>query len=58
MRDLNFPDHESNLHPLQWKHGVLNTGCPGKSQVNRSLKFAKLNSVVMKLLAGENKKVI
>ena len=27
-----FPDQESNLHPLPWKHRVLNTGTPGMSQ--------------------------
>ena len=26
-----FPDQGSNLRPLQWKHGVLTTGPPGKS---------------------------
>ena len=26
-----FPNGGSNLHPLQWKHGVLTTGPPGKS---------------------------
>ena len=26
-----FPDLGSNLHPLQWKHGVLATGPPAKS---------------------------
>ena len=25
-----FPDQGSNLCPLQWKHGVLTTGLPGK----------------------------
>ena len=29
--DLMFPDQGSNPHPLQWKHGVLTTGLPGKS---------------------------
>jgi len=27
-----FPNQESNLCPLQWKHRVLTTGHPGKSQ--------------------------
>ena len=27
-----FPDQESNLCPLHWKHGVLTTGPSGKSQ--------------------------
>ena len=27
----NFPDQGWNLGPLQWKHGVLTTGPPGKS---------------------------
>ena len=27
----NFPNQESNPHPLHWKHGVLTTGSPGKS---------------------------
>ena len=27
-----FPNHGSNPCPLQWKHGVLPTGPPGKSQ--------------------------
>ena len=26
-----FPNQGSNLHPLQWKGGVLTTGVPGKS---------------------------
>ena len=26
-----FPDQGLNLHPLQWKHGVLTTRAPGKS---------------------------
>ena len=26
-----FPNWGSNLRPLQWKHGVLTTGPPGKS---------------------------
>ena len=26
-----FPDQGLNLCPLQWKHGVLTTGPPGKS---------------------------
>ena len=25
-----FPDQGSKLHPLHWKHRVLNIGCPGK----------------------------
>ena len=29
----NFPNQESNPHPLQWKHGVLPTRPPGKSKV-------------------------
>ena len=28
----NFPNQRSNACPLQWKHGVLTTGPPGKSQ--------------------------
>ena len=33
LHDLwNFPDQGLNLCPLQWKHGVLTTGPPGKSQ--------------------------
>ena len=28
----NFLGQESNSHPLQWKHGVLNSGPPGTSQ--------------------------
>ena len=27
-----FPEQESNPHPLQWKHRVLTTGLPEKSQ--------------------------
>ena len=27
-----FPNQGSNLHPLHWKHGLLTTGLPGKSQ--------------------------
>ena len=27
----NFPDQGLNLHPLQWKHGVLTTGLPRSS---------------------------
>ena len=27
----NFPDQGSNPRPLQWKHGVLTAGPPGKS---------------------------
>ena len=27
-----FPDQRSNSYPLQWKHRVLTTGPPGKSQ--------------------------
>ena len=26
-----FPHQGLNLHPLQWKHGVLTAGPPGKS---------------------------
>ena len=26
-----FPDQESNLCPLHWKHEILTTGLPGKS---------------------------
>ena len=25
-----FPDQKSNLHPSNWKHGILTTGPPGK----------------------------
>ena len=28
----NFLGWESNSHPLQWKHGVLTSGPPGKYQ--------------------------
>ena len=29
-----FPDQGSYLGPLQWEHGVLATGPPGKSSIN------------------------
>ena len=29
---ISFPDHRLNPNPLQWKHGVLATGPPGKFQ--------------------------
>ena len=29
----NFPDQGSNLYPLQWKHGILTTGPPGKFKI-------------------------
>ena len=29
-----FPGNRLNLHSLQWKHGILTTGLPGKSPVN------------------------
>ena len=38
-RDLSSLDQVSNLCPLQWKHGVLTVGRPGKS---RSLHFKQL----------------
>ena len=28
-----FPDQQSNLWPLQWKHGVLTTGPSGNSLI-------------------------
>lgn len=56
MQDLKFPDQESNPHPLQQKHRVLNTGSPGKTQVNRILKFTKPNSVVMNYWQENTKK--
>ena len=31
MWDLSFPNQGSNPCPLQWEHGVLTTGPPGKS---------------------------
>ena len=33
---------EMNLSPLQWKHGVLTTGPPEKSQIIFSLQFFML----------------
>ena len=32
MWNLKFPNQGSSLHALHWKHGVLTTGPPGKSQ--------------------------
>ena len=37
MRDLSSPDQRLNPCPLQWKHGVLTTGLPGKSRLLVSL---------------------
>ena len=34
-----FPYKGSNPHPLQWKHKVLTTGPPGKSQNSHLLKY-------------------
>ena len=35
-----FPDQGSNLYLLQWKHGVLTTGPPEKSQRKLQSRFA------------------
>ena len=38
MQDLSSPTQGLNLCPLQWKHGVLSTGPPGKSQTKLNFK--------------------
>ena len=47
MWDLSSPARDQTLCPLQWKHEVLTTGLPGKSQVcifliNSSSSFSQL----------------
>ena len=37
-----FPDQGLNLHPLQWKHGVLTNGPPGNSHYCCILKLLKI----------------
>ena len=48
MWDLKFPDKGSNPHPLHWKHRVLNTGLPGKSQYLKKKSLG--NSLVVQWL--------
>ena len=36
IQDLKFPEQGTNLHPQQWKYGVLTTRPPGNSQNKHS----------------------
>ena len=40
-----FPHQGSNPHPLQWKHGVLTTEPPEKSQKDEKFCFLEISTV-------------